>query len=466
MLAITMVGAALRGYHLGLYSLWYDEAFTAWTVAQIPKDIIWIGLQDVVHPPLYYLLLSFTSRLIGNSEFSLRALSAAISLLGLPLLYQLGWRGWDRRVGLAAALLWACLPFPVWYGQEARMYAMLTVVGLAAALCLVRALPGGSRRWLIANAILNLIGLHTHYFYFFSLLSQYLYLASTLRRHRRAFWRWFAMNGVAASLYLPWGVAILRGGFYRAQIAWVEPLSLHTVWQTFWEFAAGPKQPISLPAAFVLLVLVGGVIAAAVVGRAPRRSVVSRLSWIHLLVPLALVALISIVQPLFHSRFLQITLPFCLLLVAAGLMRLPRRWVGAGLLAITVLASALSLRAVYATPVRYLEDWRAAVDYLATHADPEDAVAFRGGQGWHAYWYYYDGPPLHRVSLQPEEELDDLSAKAAGSRRIWLVIWDVYRSCEPPAQFIPGRDDPLEIADEQCFPEALLVSYAWRGQQK
>ena len=116
MLAITLLGVGLRSYHLGFYSLWYDETFTAWTVAQTPKDILWIGLQDVVHPPLYYLLLSFLIRLIGNSEFALRILSAWISLLGIPLLYQLGRRGWDRRVGLAAALLWACLPFPVWYG--------------------------------------------------------------------------------------------------------------------------------------------------------------------------------------------------------------------------------------------------------------------------------------------------------------------------------------------------------------
>jgi hypothetical protein len=344
------------------------------------------------------------------------------------------------------------------------MYAMLTVTGLAAVLCLAQALPRGSRRWLWANTILNLIGLYTHYFYFFSLLSQYLYLALTLRRHRRVFWRWFVMNSLVALLYLPWGVVILRSGFYRAQIAWVEPLSLQTAWQTFWEFAAGPKQPLSLPPAFILLVLVGGVIAAVLVGQAKRHSVIPGLVWVHLLAPLILVALISITQPLFHSRFLQIALPFCLLLAAAGLTRLPRPWLGTALLAMAVLASALTLLATYATPIRYNQDARTAMQYLTTSANSGDVVAFRGGQVWHAYWYYYDGPPVHEINLLPEEDIDDLSAQATGSRRAWLVLWDTARSCELPTQFIPGPDNPLEISDAGCFPEILITLYARRGQ--
>ena len=132
MLVITLLGMALRSFHLGFHRLWYDEAFTAWTVAQTLRDVVWISLQDVVHPPLYYVLLMGWTRLAGNSEFALRTLSAGVSLLGVPLLYQLGLRGWNRRVGLTAAFLWACVPYAIWYAQEARMYALLTVVGLAA----------------------------------------------------------------------------------------------------------------------------------------------------------------------------------------------------------------------------------------------------------------------------------------------------------------------------------------------
>jgi mannosyltransferase len=471
-LGIVMLAAALRAYHLGFHVLWYDETFTAWVVAENPAEILSITLDDVVHPPLYYVLLSYWTLLAGNSEFILRTLSAAISLLGVPLLYQLGWRGWNRQTGLAAALLWACSPFAVWYAQEARMYAMLTIVGLAATLSLARALPEGSGRWLATNALLNLVGLYTHYFYLFLILAQYLYLAFTLRRHRRAFWRWFLANGVVALLYLPWGLTILRGRLSGAQIAWVPALSLGSVWQTLWEFSVGKEQPLSAPGAFMTLVLIGGLTSSAVAGRGKRDATVRArgdspipgLVWTCLLVPPILVALISLRQPLFYSRFLQIILPAFLLLAAAGLMRIPRPEAGAILVGLVALSGITALNDMYSMPARHDHDWRAAMDYLASNAEVDDLIAFRGGQGSHGYWYYYDGPPARTVNLRPEQGLEDLSTQATGSRRTWLVIWDPARSCKAPDQFVPGPQNPLELDDTECFPEITIVSYGWREQ--
>jgi mannosyltransferase len=461
-LLVTLLAAAWRFYRLGFHSLWYDEAFTAWTVAQLPRDILWICLQDIVHPPLYYLVLAPWIQMVGNSEFALRTLSAGISVLGVPLLYQLGRRGWNRRVGLWAALLWAGAPFAVWYAQEARMYALLTVTGLAATLCLARALPGGSRRWLVANAALNLVGLYTHYFYLFNLFSQYVYLALTLRRHRRAFWRWFGFNAIAVAFYLPWLVVILRGNFYQAQIAWIDPLSLKSVWQTFWELNAGKSQQFGAAGLLVTLLLTGGVVLAATSGRKAGKGPIPGLAWSHLLVTPALVLLISFQQPLFHPRFLQIVLPAYLLLAAAGLARLSSKRLGAALLAVTVLAGIPALVTIYTASTQPDRGWQQAMGYLAAKAEPEDVVVFRGGQGFHPYWYYYDGPPLHKVDLTPEEGLADLEVKAADARRMWLVAWDPLWNCEIPPLFVPGAADRLGLADVQCFPAVVIASYTCR----
>jgi mannosyltransferase len=463
LITITLLGALLRCCCLGLHSLWYDEAFTAWTAAQAPRDILWISLQDVVHPPLYYLLLHLATAGVGSSEFGLRLLSAAASLLGIPLLYQLGRRGWDRRTGLAAALLWACAPFVIWYAQEARMYALLTTLSLAAIICLERALPRGNRRWLLANALLNLAGLYLHYFHFFALLGQYLYLALNLRRYRRTFWRWFLYNALAGLLYLPWLIAIWQGNFYRAQIAWVEPLSLATAWQVLLDLAVGKDQAWSLPAAVILLLLATGLLAAGLLARGRRRSAVPGLAWLQLLLPLALVALISLRQPLFYSRFLQIVLPALFLLVAAGLMHLPWRRIGAVLLILLLLAFTPTLYSMYTVVPRAERGWDEAMDYLAAQAGAGEAVAFRGGQGWHAYWYYYDGPPLDRISLAPEDDLAVLAAQAAGARRVWLVAWDPLHECRPPDLFVPAAEAPLQLVETRCFPAVLLLSFSPAG---
>jgi len=477
MLVLTLVGAALRMYHLGFHELWTDEAFSAWVVAHGFREVLQLCLEDVVHPPLYYFLLLYWTRLAGNSEFTLRMISMGASLLGVPLLYQLGRWGWNRRSGLAAALLWACSPFSIWYAQEARMYAPLTVGGVAALLCLARAMTrpaglqdmpkqGGSRRWLAANAILNLIGLYTHYYYVFLLLSQGLYLLLTRRRHGCTFRWWVLLNGIGIALYLPWVAVMLHSGWQRAGIGWIPPVSLPAIFWTLWQLGAGYQQMADAKAAFVTIILLSSLSTEVVFGRArpAKGQAIAGLAWSHFLFPPLSIALISLWKPLFYPRYLQIILPAYLLLAAAGLMRLTRRFMGPALIIGMVLLSALVLQGMYSSSSRYQQDWKEAMYSLAASVGPGDVLAFRGGQGWPMYWYYYRGPAVNTVDLSFQEGIQALEARAAGARQVRVVLWDPDKNCELPAEFVPGVDD-LQITDTQCFPEVMMISYAQRENE-
>ena len=127
-----------------------------------------------------------------------------------------------------------------------------------------------------------------------------------------------------------------------------------------------------------------------------------------------------------------------------------------------VLTWAPALGAMYATPSRLGRDWRQAMQYLSAEAAPGDAVAFRGGQGSHAYWYYYQGPALETIRLAPEADPEDLAAQADGTRRVWLVLWDPTEQCQIPESFAPGAGDALQISDAACFPQAQILTYTWR----
>jgi uncharacterized membrane protein len=463
-LALILLAAALRGYHLGYHGLWADETFTAALASQTLQDIVQISAEDVVHPPLFYALLWFWTRLAGNSEFALRTLSAGASMVALPLIYVLGREGWNRRTGLAAAFLWACFPFVLWYAQEARMYALLAAVSLAATLCLVRGLQRDSRPWLIANATLNLIGLYSHYFYVFLLASQALYLAIKFRKYRDEVRRWFLFNAIAGLLYLPWAIALLRSGLDQAGIDWIAPLSPQTVLGAFWQLNAGYHQEIGIGALLVTIVLSSGLIAEAIFGRHGRRSPVRGLMWTQLLLPPLLVALLSLRQPLFYSRFLQIVLPAYLLLAMAGLMRLLRPPLGTAIIVLVALGGLPVLLQMYGTRMRYDQDWQAAIEHIADNATAGDAVAFREVQGKHAYWYYYEGPALNQVELTLEEGRGSLGAQPVGAQRTWLVIWDAAQSCETPSRFVPGPDEQMIISSVACFPSVMVVSYTSQGQ--
>jgi hypothetical protein len=88
----------------------------------------WVASVDQ-HPPLYYTLLHCWVQVLGDSQASVRALSALFGALTIPVAYLLGRRLVDEKVGLVSALVLAISPFHVRFAQEARMYTLLTLSG-------------------------------------------------------------------------------------------------------------------------------------------------------------------------------------------------------------------------------------------------------------------------------------------------------------------------------------------------
>ena len=112
-------------------SLWLDELHTAWTVADGPGEIAdraAIGN----HSPVYFFLVWIATKAVGMSELAVRLPSAAAGVTLIALVYWIvsRWTGcWSA--GLLAALLAALDRNCVFYGQEARPYAWVQLVGLA-----------------------------------------------------------------------------------------------------------------------------------------------------------------------------------------------------------------------------------------------------------------------------------------------------------------------------------------------
>ena len=86
---IILGGFALRLYHLGAQSLWYDETVSAYLASQSIPDLIAHTARDI-HPPAYYLLLHLWTRLAGHSEFALAFFSLAFGLLPHPAVLRPG----------------------------------------------------------------------------------------------------------------------------------------------------------------------------------------------------------------------------------------------------------------------------------------------------------------------------------------------------------------------------------------
>ncbi len=123
-LIVILIAFAVRFHHLGTQSLWNDEGNSLRLAQRSISDLIDAAGRDI-HPPGYYLALKGWIALAGESEFSLRALSALAGVLTVAVTMALGRALFSRAAGIMAGLLVALSPFAVYYSQETRMYAPL-----------------------------------------------------------------------------------------------------------------------------------------------------------------------------------------------------------------------------------------------------------------------------------------------------------------------------------------------------
>lgn len=153
LIAVLAAAAALRLHGLGGQSFWIDEVFSIRDAREPLHEILvngwflWSGTEVQHTTPLYFLLLHAVLQ-FTSAEFWTRLPSVVVSVADVGVLYLLGRELFDRRVGLTAAGLLALSPLHVWYAQDVRWYAALSLLVTLSYLAFVYAWRGGGgRRW-------------------------------------------------------------------------------------------------------------------------------------------------------------------------------------------------------------------------------------------------------------------------------------------------------------------------------
>lgn len=335
--AVLLLGAlATRLIGLPGRTLWFDEAYSV-ALSQQPLGNIWRLTALDVHPPLYYWLLHGWMLVFGDSLWAIRGLSVAAAMGAVVAaaiwLQTLA----SRRAVYFALILLALQPIAVRYSQEARMYTLLTLWLMAASLVLAlwRRQPL-RRRYPLHYALLAAAALYTHYFALLGLCSHWLWLCldcegrSFIRSHR-----WWLANLGALALFAPWLPPFFHQLTHTGGIYWIPPLSGAAVTAGLWEFVWAGRQPLRqwpLLGAVVPLILAWAVWQV----RGPRRSDASQIRGVMLLglLPIALACFLSLIKPVFVTRYLSFTaLPLTLVLaLAIDRLTLTHGWRGRWLL--------------------------------------------------------------------------------------------------------------------------------------
>ena len=182
--ALTVVAAVLRFATLDRQSFWLDELVTVSLVKQSFGDMVRAIPHSEATPYLYYVVAWPWTRLFGSGEVGIRSLSALAGTVTVVAAYGAGATLVSRRVGLLTAALVTFNPFLVWYSQEARSYALVTLF-VAVGLWFAGKALKGDRRALGGWALASSLALATHYFAVFVVIPEALWLLARAPGRRR-----------------------------------------------------------------------------------------------------------------------------------------------------------------------------------------------------------------------------------------------------------------------------------------
>ncbi|MEU1586341.1 glycosyltransferase family 39 protein [Micromonospora sp. NPDC005710] len=468
-LAVTVTG-------LGSAQLWRDELATWSAASRSPGDLARLaGTIDAATGP-YYLLMHGWTTVAGDSTIALRVPAVLAMTVAAGLLAVLGARLVDRRGGLFAGLLFAVLPGTSRYGQEARPYALATMLAVLATVLLVTALRRPSwARWAgyaVAVAALGLI---------------HLIALTVLAAHALtvvlAWWRGPGAAGVST----PGSPAPGDRGATRDRRVWrwlvavvpvallVAPLLLKSRTQRSrqlnWVHLVRLDDLTALPGGVTQSSVVGGLLVGVAALGAARLGRRALLPVSAVLLPVLLLFAAGEVVPLWVPRYLVFVVPFACLLAGAALAAVsaPAALVVVVLAGLLGLPDQAALRRTHEWPRSVPVDYAGAALVIAEGQRPGDAVVYSPRQSWLfldlGIRYHIDDPPRDVLATEDEVRRGDLWAAEcqqpaqclAGTTRVWLVVSG--RHSDPLGAVTGAKGDALraQFSVAQVWPRPGLT---------
>ena len=443
--AVLLVAAGLRFHDLGAQSLWNDEGNSVVQAGRSLTDIAEHAARDI-HPPGYYWLLAGWRSLTGDSEFALRSLSVLASVLSVAFALAVGGRLYGRWAGLTAALFVALNTFSVYYAQEARMYALLALLGAAGFWALIGLVRQPTWRWAFALGLINAAGLYTQYAYPLLLGAQaLLMLFALLARRSNQAWQPLALRyagslALSALIFLPLATTawaqVTSWPSTGEPVALAEAVRAIGIWLTY-----GPAA-LAAPLAIPGIVLVFGLLDA---DRRPDGRWWTLVPVIWVMVPVIAFLVAGLYRPE-NLKFLIACQIGVAVWLARGLwvlwtlqasgrkggsttaLRIAARVAAGGAFAWMIAILLLNLPALYSDPALQRADYRAIAESIAARERPGDAIILDAPNQNEVFQYYYQG--ASPVFLLPAGLGGDDAATRAGVEdilaehgRVWTVFW-------------------------------------------
>lgn len=336
---------------------WGDEAWTS-LISQLPYFQMLQTTARDFHPPAYYTVMELWYKIFPTTEISTRLISVIFYLLTVFLVYRLANEIKGRMFGLLSALAVMINPIFFTYAFEARNYTMFAFATIGSIYFLLkfstqRLAQGSNIKNGLMFVLFSTLGIYTHYYMFFTLFAQGLFV---LLFDRKIILKMLGIYAIVGVLYLPWIPLLASQVSSVGQSFWIGSIDGRTHFEALLRILGGDHQNIFRPILFWLALTL---LTVGLIQHIRQKSFEKPyiLIWLWAIVPFILASLPSLklgevqlpFRPIFFWRYLiPAAVPLSMVSVHAA-KKLPSNLFKISIAAVIILSLAID----YLTILRY-----------------------------------------------------------------------------------------------------------------
>ncbi len=473
LLALILLGFALRLFHLNQASLRGDEAFTVihWMREPLQQTLTSILTIDP-QPPLAYALYYFFGQIAGTQAYIVRFLPAFLNLLGIPALYAIGNRLGNRSIGYIAAALFAISPAILWHAQDARNYPIWAAF---AAVSLWLGLAALERRRRIDWALFiaaTAIACYLYYLQLFFVAVLNVYVFIVFWRSKKLLLHWVVSQIILGLILAPWFLnpELLSGGGYAGTAGRSDISEYITAFIPTLTYGSAINPELLWLAIGVVLALMG--IGLYTLFRLNRKAALLCLLWG--IIPLILIGIVSTRLNVFVPRYVLASSTAYFILISGGIYTI---WhskhkilqvATAGLSFLFVSLLCVSLFNYYFNDT-YAKSphWRELAAFLSLRVQPEDSIVNTSADPALTFYLRELGISAEELYLpanpnQSRLEIEEILQERLNSgANIWLVAnpQGGWANANVPQEYLQAHAQSLRQTNIEGIP--VNQFHAW-----
>lgn len=398
---ILLLGTILRLYKLGVHAIWFDEACSV-TMSLNELNTHYF-LNSFNYKPIYFLFLKLWIYIFGVGEFWLRLPSVIFAIISLLVIYLIGQKILNKKVGLIATFLLTISCFNIYHSQQTRQFTLMVLLVLLSYLYFINILKKNNPWSYELNTFFNILLIFTHPYSLVVIITQNIFMLSFEFKEKILKKRWIFYQKIIFFFILLWFFLSNKPYMFHS-VWWIHIPNLSSIVETFQTFSyGGPRYgledfKINFSSPLIILILFFLWNSFFIVGLFSKYNKdYFTFKWTKFLlvfwlfIPIIIAFFVSFLRPVYLIKHLIVVLPAYCLLVALGIYKLKRKPIILSMFALLFLFNLYPLRIMFLQD--FNTDWKQAAKYLKSKAKGEDVIIISTCAETNPFIYYFSSSP-------------------------------------------------------------------------